>query len=221
MELLLALVILLITYFDYWAIQNRGYPRFVCEDLLNALRPKGWKQIAYCVFVPLSIMAVGAMLLLFYEVDAIYVIKRIAVLGLLWPCAVADYREFRIPNKLILLALAAWVVVTVPECILAGSSCIYILINEGIATVGAVVICVICMLVSRGGLGMGDLKLMATMALFMGISGICYALIFSVFVAFVVSVILLITKKKNRKDVIPFAPFILAGTIISLILSGT
>ena len=67
---------------------------------------------------------------------------------------------------------------------------------------------------------MGDIKLMIMMSALLGIEGICYGMFVSVFFAFIVSVILLITKRKKKKDAIPFAPFILAGTFTCLILSG-
>ena len=49
-------------------------------------------------------------------------------------------------------------------------------------------------------------------------------LIFSVFVSlivsFVISAVLLVTKKKKRRDVIPFAPALMIGTYISVFLTG-
>lgn len=222
MELAILLILTaVVTLFDYWAIQHRGKPRFNREDFLSMCKPRGWKQILYYLLAPISCAGVVVMLRLFYHAEVMFTLKRLVVVGLLWPVAASDYREYKIPNKLMLLGLILRVCILLPEGILYGPDLLATLMGEGIAAVGAILLCVICMLLARGSMGMGDLKLMAVMALFLGIEGTCYALFFSVFIAFLASVALLISKKKNRKDAIPFAPFILVGTIASFILSGT
>lgn len=216
----LTILLAAIVVFDYVVIhcgeRQPGIPK-----LAVVLRPRGWKQLLYYILVPLSCAGIMLMLWLFYGRDAVFVAKRLLVAGVLWPVAVFDYREFRIPNKLLLLALGARAAVMIFELLLYGKDALSTLAVESIAAVGCVVICVICMLISQGSLGMGDLKLMAVVACFLGIEGTCYAMFMSVLVAFICSVTLLITKKKGRKDAIPFAPFILIGTIVSFILSGT
>lgn len=187
----------------------------------SVFKPNGWKRRAFCIAVLLSCIGVVSMLYWYYQADVFFIIKRLFVVALLWSVALKDYKEFRIPNRLLLAALIARVLLIVPEGILCGKEIFPILLREIIACVGSIVFCGITMLISRGSLGMGDLKLFAVMALFLGIEGVCYAGFLSVFVAFLAAIVLLLAKMKGRKDAIPFAPFILVGTIISLILTGT
>ena len=76
------------------------------------------------------------------------------------------------------------------------------------------------LLIFRNSIGMGDVKLFALMGLYQGLWGAFNAVFFSFVVSFVAAVALLATRKKNRKDVIPFGPSVLLGTILAVSLSG-
>ena len=67
---------------------------------------------------------------------------------------------------------------------------------------------------------MGDTKLFTEIALFTELYYMVPVLVFSLFLSFAEALILLLTKKKSRKDTIPFGPCILCGTILAMILSG-
>jgi leader peptidase (prepilin peptidase)/N-methyltransferase len=54
----------------------------------------------------------------------------------------------------------------------------------------------------------------------LGLDGIIGAMLNSLLITFIVAVYLMISKKKTKKDVIPFAPFLAIGTCISIILTG-
>ncbi len=68
-------------------------------------------------------------------------------------------------------------------------------------------------LVSKGGVGGGDIKLFFLAGLVLGWKGTLLALFLSVMSGGVVAAVLLLTGRVNRKDRIPFAPFILIGTL--------
>ena len=78
----------------------------------------------------------------------------------------------------------------------------------------------LCGLLVIGGVGMGDIKLILIMCLFQGFYGVISALFCSLFAACVLAIALLVLKKKTRRDSIPFAPAILLGTIVSVVLTG-
>lgn len=222
MELvILSVVAAVMVVFSYLAARCEDLRKLNKTHMGQVLRPRGWKWILFYAAVPLSLAAVLVMLHGFYGMEAVPAVKRLILVGVLWPVAVFDFREYRVPNKLVLTALIFRLAVLIPEAILHGRATVDTVKTELIAAAGAAVLCLVCMLISRGSMGMGDLKLMVVMGCFLGIEGLCYAMFMSVFAAFIISIILLIARKKSRKDAIPFAPFILAGTIMSLILSGT
>lgn len=89
-----------------------------------------------------------------------------------------------------------------------------------IATVAVLVACILCCLIVKGAIGMGDVKLFGVMALYLGLEGIWTAIFCALVVSFFIAVFSLITKKVKRKDNIPFAPAILIGTYLSIFLTG-
>lgn len=216
--LLLGVVWLVIA--DYCYIQRREMFSNNKQIVLKKIIPHGWKQKACFLLLAISLIVTTLMLDLLYQVEAIYILKRILLLAIIWPIAICDYQEMRIPNKLVLCGVVVRLLLLVFEFIVSFDSAIIVLGYEGIAVVGVFAVCMLCAFVSKGSLGMGDVKMLMMMAMFLGIEGICYSLFVSLFFSFIIACGLLIFKKKSRYDVIPFAPFVLAGTCVSIILSG-
>ena len=74
--------------------------------------------------------------------------------------------------------------------------------------------------VFKGRIGLGDTKLMGVTAMTAGI-GYTLSMVFMAFMlSFVYSVIVLLIKKKNRKDEIPFVPFLTIGMLLQLMILG-
>ena len=74
--------------------------------------------------------------------------------------------------------------------------------------------------VFKGRIGLGDAKLMGVTAMTAGI-GYTLSMVFMAFMlSFVYSVIVLLIKKKNRKDEIPFGPFLTIGMLLQLMILG-
>lgn len=65
-------------------------------------------------------------------------------------------------------------------------------------------------------MGAGDVMLGGLMGLIVGYPNVIVALFLAFFLGSIVSLILMITKKKTMKDAVPFGPFLVAATFISL-----
>ena len=72
-------------------------------------------------------------------------------------------------------------------------------------------------LVSRGGMGWGDVKLAALIGLATGFPLVFVAVVMAAILGGIVAVALLIMKKKGRKEAIPFGPFLVTSTFITLL----
>ena len=72
-------------------------------------------------------------------------------------------------------------------------------------------------IISRRGMGMGDVKLGALVGLMTGYPLVLVALLLSVVTGGLVAALLLALKIKTRKDAIPFAPFMAASAMITLL----
>ncbi len=79
-----------------------------------------------------------------------------------------------------------------------------------VAVVGSVVY-------KTDAMGMGDVKLLAVVGLFLGWRLTLVALLLSVLLAAIVSLVLILVKKVNIKSEVPFGPFIAIGTFIAML----
>ncbi len=73
------------------------------------------------------------------------------------------------------------------------------------------------LIVYRRGMGIGDIKLGLLIGLMTGFPLVFVALLMSVIVGGVISIILLILKIRSRKDAIPFGPFMAVAALITML----
>jgi len=66
-------------------------------------------------------------------------------------------------------------------------------------------------------LGGGDVKLAAFIGLITGFPLVIEALVLGTLIGGVVSLVLLITRVRGRRDAIPYGPFLIAGAVITLL----
>ncbi len=112
--------------------------------------------------------------------------------------------RFSIPAIIIAIIMA--VITGTPTILSIGIALLIIVLFFG----GQIVI-------SRGAwLGGGDLRLGVLMAVILGWKVMILALILSYIIGAVLSLILIATKKANRKTAIPFGPFLIIGLVIAM-----
>ncbi|MGD0114820.1 MAG: A24 family peptidase [Dehalococcoidia bacterium] len=129
-------------------------------------------------------------------------------------CAATDIAWFRVPN---VITYPAIILGLLAGALMPGGSLRTTL--EGAATAGGFML--LAFIISRGAMGLGDVKL----ALFSGIA-VGWPLVGNVLMLMALSggtaaVILLLTRVKGRRDPIPYAPFISAATIAVILWQGT
>lgn len=157
---------------------------------------------------------------LYADTTLLHQAKLLTLILILFPTALVDYKVQLIPNDFMLGALIMRVLFFAIELFISPSL-IWTNLKDGI--VAAVVIAgffLIIHVLFKNSIGMGDVKLFAIIGLYQGIWGATNTVFFSLLVSFFLSVVLLILKKVTKKDAISFAPSILLGTIISILLSG-
>ena len=71
-------------------------------------------------------------------------------------------------------------------------------------------------LVSRGGMGGGDIKMMAMIGALMGWKAVLLISFIGSFIGGLVGIFLMVFKGKGRKTKIPFGPFLALGSVITL-----
>jgi prepilin signal peptidase PulO-like enzyme (type II secretory pathway) len=72
-------------------------------------------------------------------------------------------------------------------------------------------------IVSRGGMGWGDVKLAALIGLAIGFPLVFLAIIMAAILGGIVAVALMIAKKRTRRQTIPFGPFLALAAMVTLL----
>lgn len=72
-------------------------------------------------------------------------------------------------------------------------------------------------IVSRGGMGWGDVKLAALIGLATGFPLVLLAIIMGAIIGGIVAVVLMIAKKRKRRETIPFGPFLALAAMVTLL----
>ena len=157
----------------------------------------------------------------------VFLIKRVDTFIFLWLIliaifgyivAVSDLTTKRIPNTIILVMFGAWVLTMAPKLIVDTENALSLLFDAllGFAVGGGLFL--IVYLVSKKGLGGGDVKFMAATGLYTGFSGTLTAMLCGSVLAALTGLILILAKKIGRKDPMPLAPFIYAGILITIFM---
>ena len=171
----------------------------------------------------MSLLTVGMaiwMQMIYIDNSFLFSLKRLLLLGILWPVAYIDFKTYRIPNLFIIYGLVTRIILLVFELLFERENLLSTVIAEGVAALALVVAALLCTLIIKNSVGFGDIKLFAIMGLYLGLAGIWSAVFVSMVISFLLSVMLLLTKKKKRKDMIPFGPSIVIGTYLSVFLTG-
>ena len=187
----------------------------------GVIKKSGTKKRIYMIGSAVVLFFLGVWLPLLYPDNDILVnIRSVIVVSLLLIAAYYDYIEYRIPNNLILLGLTFWALITIAGFFLYHEKEFNYLILEIIICIAFGIISAISLLVVKNGMGMGDIKLLLLVGLIEKTDGVISSIFASLVLIFIASVFCLITNKKNKNDVLPFAPFVMIGTIISITLMG-
>lgn len=145
-------------------------------------------------------------------------LRLLLVMAVLCPAFAVDLTRRRIPNLLSLVLLGGFVLCTALDFFLRPSQALLLLGGSLLGGVGMLAVLGLCRLISRGGVGMGDVKLLSAMGFLLGLYGSICVLLYAQLAALVCAVILLVSRKATWKDTLPFAPFFTAGFLLCLIL---
>lgn len=179
------------------------------------------KQIVYSL---ISILCGIGLILMFHyiypENHTITNIKLLTLVMLLFPIAWVDFKKYIIPNKLILVGILLRMPYMLIEMTLYTESFVPMVKDIFYAVIMVAIIFLLCVVIIKTGIGMGDVKLLFVMGLYQGFSGMFSAFFVTMIITFIAAIVLLISRKKDKKDKIPFAPFLLIGTAISVAITG-
>lgn len=128
------------------------------------------------------------------------------IASILLVISVIDYYHQIIPDSLVVIIFIAAVLYKIA---LKYTYNIPLNIVDGmIGLLGSGLLFILIALVSNGGMGGGDIKLIAVLGFILGWQRTLLSILLSFVIGAIISLFLLLFKKKGRKDAIPFGPFI-------------
>lgn len=129
--------------------------------------------------------------------------------GALGSAALADIRKHEIPDPIhICIVLLGFIKLLIPGLSLIG-------LADAVAGALIAGIPLLIVAVKSNGLGGGDVKLASGCGFFLGLGSSCSALVFSLLLFLLFSVLYIRTKKLDWKTPLPFAPFyMIAGVTV-------
>ncbi|WFP17378.1 prepilin peptidase [Citricoccus muralis] len=152
-----------------------------------------------------------------------------AAVGLVWfavcavPLWVSDVREHRLPNRWTLLLVVGGVVTLGTATLLAtdGSELAGRALRMVLAGLVYAAVLFVLHLATRGGMGMGDVKLAAGLGVYTGWlswDGLLAAVVFGFLIGGLVALMLVAVRRATRSTQIAFGPSMMVGALVPLML---
>lgn len=130
-----------------------------------------------------------------------------------------DLKEQLIPDSLVISILVLSVIHKALLYFISGVSTNIIDSILGLALAGGLFLLIV--LLSRGGMGGGDVTLIGALGFVLGVKDILLVILLSFVLGAIISLFLLGFKIKSRKDPIPFGPFIILAFYITLLFGDS
>jgi leader peptidase (prepilin peptidase)/N-methyltransferase len=164
------------------------------------------------LFVTISVALIAVAAVRFSDVADIVVVSL--YIAVFVTCAATDLFTFRVPNA-----------ITYPATLLALLTAAFMPDGDlRAALIGGAIAAgfmLAALLISRGAMGLGDVKLAIVSGLVVGWPLVGDVLLLMALSGGAVAVVLLATRVRGRRDPIPYAPFISAATIAVILWQGT
>ena len=205
--------------FESWMNERLPkYEKLFSKDMFKEMKNKFKPN--YILILITAIIYIGLVYMFGIKstlIENLDLIKYMIITPMLISAFVIDYRLQIIPNRLNLTLFEVGLVF----CFIYGLSNVAISINMffGMLAGGGIFLAITLlggMFYGKEAMGFGDVKLMAALGLIFGLSNIIAVTILSFLIGAVLSIGLILTKVKKTDEYIPFGPFIVMASFISI-----
>lgn len=145
-------------------------------------------------------------------------LKRMGVLLLLGKIAAVDDKYKVIPNEYLLLGIllrGILLILEMTEDFFGTWQNLFFDLTGSVVVLG---VCLLSRILSKNGIGMGDVKLLALLPFWLGMKDGLNVILFAFCIFFVQAIYCVVTKKKDKKDRIPFGPAVFAGMGVLIVI---
>lgn len=215
------IVILLSCVIGMYAIEIKQYycnkKAITFRTYFSQLKSTPFKYLSV-MFIYLCFSILFIIMALKKELPMVKIPQYVLFWDSMFICAWIDYKSKIIPNKILGIVFFIRCISIFIEILMYPNNIIATISNSLIGLFIGGLIVLLCRLISRGGVGAGDVKLFAIVGFYFGIISMINMLFYSIFIAFIYSIILLIIKKVRLKSTIALGPFIFLGLNIYYVL---
>ncbi len=208
--LLGAIGVLISLIFFYWTSANTRIKILQSNDPFLRFNP----------FIMGTLVFISLFLAEKYTTEKIDILKIFIVLLGCGIAAIWDRAKKIIPNKLIIVMIVIRVVIFIFEFIFRNTVIFQIIINSLLGLGISFLLLSIFSILSKGGLGMGDVKLISTIGFYCGTYLVFNSVFISLVLCTIISVISILVKKRKIKDKVAFGPYIFIGVVVSVMIGA-
>ncbi len=201
-------------YLDFANTRLENHETLICKDFFREYLPNMKINLKNILIVTVIYIA------LLYRFGITIKLLEMLMLSPMFVSVFAiDYKKQIIPDRLSLLIFEVGIIFMFVE----GFSSINLLIDKILGmVVGAGIFLIITLvgglIAGKEAMGFGDVKLMGALGIIFGFSNIIVIAVLSFLLAAIISIILLITKVKKGNEYIPFGPFIILATFMTIFI---
>ena len=194
---------------------KKVFSRDFFKEYLKNAKPK---------YLLMVIVVIAYVALLYFNGLNIDTVKFMLLIPMLIIAFMIDYKLQIIPNRLTLTIFEFGLIFTFAETLLNINLGINIFVNNilGMLVGGGIFLLITLIggiIAGKEAMGFGDVKLMGALGLFFGWLNMIIISVLAFLFAAIVSIIILISRRKKINEYIPFGPFIVVASIIPMYLS--
>ncbi|GAB3065246.1 prepilin peptidase [Virgibacillus ainsalahensis] len=162
-----------------------------------------------CIYPVIELFTGVLFALSYYLVGlGLEIVTTLLLVSMLMIILVSDIKYMIIPNKVLLFFLPLFIMMRIIQPLQPWWSAVL----GGI--IGMMIIAII-IFVSRGGMGAGDMKLFGVLGIVLGIEKVLLAFFLSCIIGSVFGMVLLLFKVIDRKQPVPFGPYIVIAALMT------
>ena len=208
-------------FIDWCNIRMPEYKKIFSKDFfkeyLKNTKPK------YLLMVIIAVLYIS---LLYFKGITIDTLKFMLLIPMLLSAFIIDLKLQIIPNRLTLTIFETGLVFTFIETLVAPNFGISIFVDSilGMLVGGGIFLLITLIggaIAGKEAMGFGDVKLMGALGLFFGWINMILISVMSFLFAAVVSIVILIARRKKISEYIPFGPFIVVASLIPIFIETT
>ena len=202
-------------FMNWVNIRFAHHKKVFCKELFTQYNPNQ-KLNMFLIF---STMMLYVAILYLFGIS-LTTLKYLLLTPLLISILVIDFKERIIPDRLILILFEIGMVFSIIE----GFGSLNIFVDKilgmiiGFGIFGLITL-IGGLLTKKKAMGYGDVKLMAALGLIFGEIGILMIIVISFLIAAIVSIVLLVIRKKKFTEYIAFGPYISVASFIVMMSS--